>query len=131
MAFDISSADGTVTVAIAARDAHLLFELPAQLGVVAPRLAQLGEHFYESLRVAPELVPALAAEVAAMRKAYLEQRGEVVARSRKVHARDPAVRARMIEGLLADDPTMVKLLELDALCQRAVALGEEILCEGD
>ncbi|MCC6995274.1 MAG: hypothetical protein IT370_11750 [Deltaproteobacteria bacterium] len=131
MAFDISSVDGTMMVSIAARDEHIVFELPAQLTVVAPRLAELGQHFYDSFRVAPENVPALATEIDLLRTAYLRQRGEVVAREKKVHARDPAVRARMIEGLLAADPTLGKLLELAALCQRAAALGEELLCEGD
>ena len=110
----------------------LLAELPRRYGLRTPRCDYLWERFYGDPRLgSPAEVALLRAEIEALRAAHARQRGDELARARKVTTQDAAVRARILDSLLAGDPVLRKCDELIAVCDEAIAAGQGLVCSSD
>jgi hypothetical protein len=113
-------------------DEPLLGQLPRRYGLCTPRCDYLWERFYDDPQLgSPAEVELLRAEIAALRTAHARQRGDELAREHKVTAHDPAVRARILESLLAGDPVLRKCDELIAVCDEAIGAGQGVACSSD
>lgn len=113
-------------------DEPLLGQLPRRYGLRTPRCDYLWERFYADPRLgSPAEVALLRAEIEALRAAHARQRGDALARERKVTTQDPAVRARILESLLTGDPVLRKCDELIAVCDEAIAAGQGLVCSSD
>ena len=119
---DGGSPAGEPAVAI---DEELLWQLPGRLGVDAPAWTRLGEACWDDPVVDAGEVGRLAAEVRTLRDRWVASQREEAARTHRVTAQDPAVRARILDQLLAHrpDPITATLDALIALCDRALAAG--------
>jgi hypothetical protein len=113
-------------------DEPLLAELPRRYGLSTPRCDDLWERFYGDPQLgSPAEVAVLRAEIEALRAAHARRRGDELARERKVTTQDPAVRARILESLLAGDPVLRKYDEIVAVCDEAIAAGQGLVCSSD
>lgn len=107
--------------------------LPKVLGLSCPQLDKLYHRFYDSttLRFSHREVQNLRDEVVRLQKAYRARREPELIIERRVRARDPAVRAAIIERVLLEDTLYRVLEELRLLCEEAVDAGADVRCEGD
>lgn len=124
MAFDVfgprNGAGVRHHVAIEDDEGQILFDrLPAELGIATPVCARLWEEFYASPRL--DLVGAK------------RLRAELEAISAALSAQRTALRRRApdLEVFLVSSAVLVRLAQLIALCDDAVARGGGVECEGD
>ena len=110
-----------------------VFYLAKQLNVSGPLLRRLNERLYASTTVsyADGSVSALRDELAALRAAYRLRREPELARERGVRACNPAVRRSILETVFQTDVVDRVLSELLLLCDEALALRQDVQCEGD
>lgn len=119
-------------VALDGADEPLLEELPRRYGLRTPRCDYLWDNFYgDPCLTTVEEVSGLRDELLMLRRAHARAQGDALARKRKVFARDEEVRARIVEGLLEDDPVLLKCDELVAVCHEAIAAGVGLTCSSD
>jgi hypothetical protein len=119
-------------VSLDGADEPLLEELPRRYGLRTPRCDYLWANFYgDPCLTTVEEVCALRDELLMLRMAHAHAQGDLLARARKVFARDEMVRARILERLLQDDPVLRKCDEMVALCHEAIAAGVGLACSSD
>jgi len=118
--------------ALDSQDEALLHELPRRYGLRTPRCDYLWDRSYADPRLASvDEVSALGEEMRELRAAHARARAAELTRTRKIKARDEAVRSRIVEELLADDPVLRKCDEIVAVCRDAVAAGAGLSCSSD
>jgi hypothetical protein len=108
-----------------------VFDLLRAFDIRAPEYEKLRAAYYGTMTMSPAQAKQLRAETEALLARYSEERRREVQKEKRVHAQDPAVLDRILQGLLADDPWLVKLREILNLCDDATAHGASILCVGD
>ena len=107
--------------------------LPEALGLSCPHLEKLNRRFYDSttLRFLAGEVHGLRDELLRLQQAYRERREAELIREHRVRAQDGAVRAAILDQLLARDPTFSALEEFRLLCAEAISARTDVRCEGD
>jgi hypothetical protein len=110
-----------------------LLALPRALGLKCPQLERLHQRFYDTtqLEFAAGEVLALRDEVDQLQQTYRQHLEPQLMRVRGVRARDPAVRERILDRVLQNDPAYAALEELRQLCEEAVLAEADVRCFGD
>jgi hypothetical protein len=96
-------------------------------GVTGVELEKLKASEYGTYTAAPAQTKQLREEIRTLERAYLSR----LAREKQVHARDPAVRDRILAGLAAEETWLRTMRAIVELCDAALASGGSVVATGD
>lgn len=110
-----------------------ILSMPREYGLNCPQIEKLNQRFYESTTLAFERgdVSAFRDELAQLARAHRTRRETELKSEHRVRAKDPGVRAQIVEGLLQQDATYHVIEELRMLCEEAIVAEADVQCIGD
>jgi len=108
-----------------------LLKFVDRFGMPAPEYRRLYGALYDSPSFGPEQVQQLEREFRELREKYREHRMDELRRTRKVHAKDPAVAESILSGLLTGDRVLAKIDDVLRVCDAAIASRASVVSESD
>lgn len=119
------------TVALDDLEEGSLFELTRELGVDANELHKIEDNYYGSYSMGAAQIEQLQNEVTELRQHYRARAAQRLVKQKKIHAKDPAVRERIVAQMLVDDPWLRKFDAIIDACQDALATDRVLVSVGD
>lgn len=108
-----------------------LFELPHRYGEPVAVLPQVDRNFYRDWVIGAASLVQLQDELLRLLRGRRSELEPGLVKTRKVFARDPSVRERILVGLLREDRLYAKLEELIELCEECLTRNADLRWEGD
>jgi len=121
-------------VCAGSRDERIVVRWKEALGLVMPLVDELVDMYYRTYRevvIDVTRVGTLRDELETLRAAVETRRADDLIHERRIRARDAATRARLVAPLLEADPDVIRLRELVAICDEAIAERAPLAWTGD
>ncbi len=109
-----------------------LFEMLREFKIDAPEYSKIEVYYYGTTRLSSRAqVESLLGETKELLRCYLDRATLKIQREKKITAKDPTVRDRILEPMLADDMWLAKLNRIIEVCEDGLSTDGTLVCAGD